>query len=102
MLSKFLDPSVMDRLTQYVLPAMSEVMIDLHHCRTAKDVIRKRTCYVSGLPRTDDSNKIDEISELLLALFEPYSPVDIHMLTGRGQAYITVCNYSRLLLFLLC
>lgn len=53
-------------------------------------MLRKRTCFVSGLPRTEDASQIDEIGELLFALFEAYSPTDFQMLPGRGQAYITV------------
>lgn len=43
-----------------------------------------------GLPRTEDENKIAEITELLLDLFEPYIPVDINMIPSRGQAYVKV------------
>ena len=66
------------------------IFIALLFHRESQESDRKRTCYVCGLPRTEDENKIAEISELLMELFEPYVPVDIQMLPGRGQAYIKV------------
>lgn len=69
----FLDRKVVDRLS-----------------KTMQDTDRSRTCFVSGLAKTEDENAIIEISDLLFTLFEPYKTVDVQILPGKGQAYITL------------
>jgi ureidoglycolate hydrolase len=67
----FLDRKIVDRLS-----------------KTMQDTDRSRTCFISGLAKTEDENTIIEISDLLYTLFEPYKPVDVQILPGKGQAYV--------------
>lgn len=73
-----------------VTASLISSLIHVYSCRAAKDSERTRTCFVTGLPKHEDENTVLEISDLLLDLFEAYSPVDVHIIPGKGQAYIKV------------
>ncbi len=45
---------------------------------------------MSGFLRTDDENMSCELSELLFSLFEPYAPLEVQIISGKGQAYVKV------------